>query len=117
MFRTILAAATVAVLSAGAFAQTSTPRVDARQQNQAQRIEQGTASGALTQREGQRLEQGQQRVERMERHAAADGTVTHRERYALAQAQDAQSARIARQKHDRQHDFNHNGRVDRPRRR
>lgn len=99
-----------------ASAQDATPRVDQRQARQQQRIEQGAASGALTPREANRLERGQQRVENMEDRAKADGVVTRRERAHLHQAQDVQSQRIARQKHDRQHDFNHNGRVDRPRR-
>lgn len=100
-----------------AFAQANTPRVDQRQANQDQRIEQGVASGSLTQREANRLERGQQRVDNMENRAKADGVVTRQERVHLHQAQDVQSRRIYAQKHDRQHDYNHNGRVDRPRRR
>jgi hypothetical protein len=98
-----------------AFAQANTPRVDQRQANQEQRIDQGVASGSLTQREANRLERGQQHVDNMENRAKADGVVTRGERARLHQAQDAQSARIYRQKHDRQHDYNHNGRVDRRR--
>jgi len=100
-----------------AFAQASTPRVDQRQANQEQRIDQGLSSGSLTQREANRLERGQQRVDNMENQAKADGVVTRHERAELHRAQDRQSERIYAQKHDRQHDFNHNGRVDRPRRR
>lgn len=100
-----------------AFAQANTPRVDQRQANQEQRIEQGVTSGSLTQREANRLERGQQRVDNMESRAKADGVVTRQERVRLHQAQDVQSRRIYAQKHDRQHDYNHNGRVDRPRRR
>ena len=109
--------ALVLALPVLAFAQANTPRVDQRQANQEQRIDQGVASGSLTQREANRLENGQQRVDNMENRAKADGVVTRRERARLHAAQDAQSQRIAVQKHDRQHDFNHNGRVDRPRRR
>ena len=98
-----------------AFAQVNTPRVDQRQANQEQRIDQGVASGSLTQREANRLERGQQHVDNMENRAKADGVVTRGERARLHQAQDVQSARIHRQKHDRQHDYNHNGRVDRRR--
>jgi len=98
-----------------AFAQANTPRVDQRQANQEQRIDQGVASGNLTQREANRLERGQQHVDNMENRAKADGVVTRGERARLHQAQDVQSARIHRQKHDRQHDYNHNGRVDRHR--
>ncbi len=114
---TALTAALLAVASTGASAQTETPRVDARQANQAARIDQGVASGTLTAPEARRLEAGQARVDRIEERAKADGVVTGRERARLDQAQDAQSARIHRQKHDRQHDFNHNGRIDRPARR
>ena len=113
-------AKTIAVLSlilpALAFAQVNTPRVDQRQANQERRIEQGVASGSLTQREANRLERGQQRVENMEARAKADGVVTPGERARLHQAQDVQSRRIYNQKHDRQHDYNHDGRVDRPHR-
>ena len=111
---------TIAVLSLVlptlAFAQANTPRVDQRQANQEQRIDQGVASGSLTQREANRLDRGQQRVDNMENRAKADGVVTRGERARLHQAQDVQSRRIYNQKHDRQHDYNHNGRVDRPRR-
>lgn len=114
MIRTTLAAAVLATAAAGAFAQSSLPGVDARQHAQDRRIDHGVASGALTGREAARLERGQDGVERMERRVLADGTVTHRERARLHRAQDVQGARIFRQKHDRQHDLDRNGRVDRP---
>ncbi|MBS1160673.1 MAG: hypothetical protein H6R15_3092 [Proteobacteria bacterium] len=100
-----------------ALAQANTPRVDQRAANQQQRIDQGVASGSLTPREANRLERGQLHVDRMEARAKADGVVTNRERARLHQAQDVQSRRIYSQKHDRQHDYNHNGLLDRPRRR
>lgn len=112
---------TIAVLSlvlpALAFAQANTPRVDQRQANQERRIDQGVASGSLTEREANRMERGQQRVDNMENRAKSDGVVTRGERARLHQVQEVQSRRIYAQKHDRQHDYNHNGRVDRPRRR
>lgn len=95
-----------------AAAQTSTPRVDARQQRQETRIEQGTASGALTPREADRLERGQAQIDRAENRAMADGKVGPRERARLEHLQDQQSRRIAREKHDRQTDLNHDGRND-----
>lgn len=98
-------------------AQISTPRVDQRQINQERRIEQGEASGALTGREAARLERGQARVDRIEARAKSDGVVTGRERARLERAQDVQSRAIYREKHDRQHDFNHDGVKDRPHRR
>ena len=116
--KTVKALAAIAiVLPTLAFAQANTPGIDQRQANQERRIDQGVASGSLTPREANRLERGQQRVDNMENRAKSDGVVTARERARINRAQDVQSDRIYRQKHDRQHDFNHNGRVDRPARR
>lgn len=112
LLKTLLVAAAI-VSPLAALAQ-STPVVDQRQANQERRIEQGTQSGALTEREAVRIERGQDRVQRIEDKAKADGKVTRAERVRLHQTQDAQSARIYNQKHDRQHDFNRDGRVDRP---
>lgn len=98
-----------------AFSQSNaTPGIDQRQANQEHRIEQGERSGALTPREAMRLERGQDRLQAREDRAKADSKVTPRERAGLQRAEDRESARIYRQKHDRQHDFNHDGRVDRP---
>lgn len=112
------AALLITAFTLPAFAQTaSTPRIDQRQANQDRRIDQGVQSGALTEREAARMEKGQAHVQKLEDKAAADGKVTAKERARLEHAQDVQSRRIARQKHDRQHDFNHDGRKDRPARR
>lgn len=117
MFGKIVFASLLATAGTAVFAQAATPGVDQRQVNQERRIQQGVDSGALTAREARRLEAGQDRVERMEDRAKADGVVTRQERARMHQAQNVQSQRIARQKHDRQHDFNRDGRTDRPRRR
>lgn len=99
------------------FAQSNnTPKFDERQANQERRIEQGEQSGALTQREATRLEKGQDHLQTMEDKAKSDGKVTRQERARLQHAENKQSRRIYRQKHDRQHDYNHDGKVDRPRR-
>lgn len=101
--RSILIAAIAAAFALPAAAQTqSTPRIDQRQQNQERRIEQGEKSGALTKREAARLDKGQARVQKMEDKAAADGKVSAKERVRMERAQDKQSRRIYRQKHDRQ---------------
>ena len=75
----------LAVAGAAASAQTAasapganTPRVDQRQANQEQRIDQGIASGALTKRETRRLEKEQTVINKAEDKAKADGTVTAR---------------------------------------
>jgi len=98
-----IAITAAAILSLPAYAQTqSTPRIDQRQANQAQRIEQGKHSGALNEKEAARLEKGQARVQRMEDKAAADGKITKKERRRIEHAQDVQSKKIYREKHDKQ---------------
>ena len=52
-----------------------------------------------------------------EAQVKSEGVVTRQERGRLHHAQDVQSRRLYAQKHDRQHDYNHNGRIDRPARR
>jgi len=98
-----LAFIAIAGLAFAASAQTtSTPRIDKRQANQERRIEQGERSGALNQKEAARLEKGQARVQKMEDKATADGKVTKKERRRIEHAQDQQSRRIYREKHDKQ---------------
>lgn len=116
-FASKLIAAVAIAMPVVVFAQTATPRIDQRQANQEARIQQGVQSGSLTQREAARLEHGQDHVQNMEDKAKADGVVTKRERARLEHAENVQSRRIYAQKHDRQHDFNHDGKVDRPRHR
>ncbi|MEQ1776359.1 MAG: hypothetical protein ABL891_21470 [Burkholderiales bacterium] len=104
--RSKLVVAIIAALPAIAMAQTATDareaRIDQRQANQQERIDQGVQSGQLNQRETARLEKGQARVQGMEDRAAADGKVTRQEARHIERAQDRQSARIYRQKHDKQ---------------
>ncbi len=77
-------------------------RIDQRQANQDQRINQGVQSGQLNQRETARLDRGQAHVNKMENRARADGKISKAEANRIEKAQDVQSARIYRQKHDRQ---------------
>lgn len=78
-------------------------RIDQRQTNQDKRIDQGVQSGQLNQREAARLDKGQTRVDKMENRALAnDGKIGTVEARRIEKAQDAQSARIYRQKHDKQ---------------
>ena len=92
----------------------ATPNFDQRQLNQEQRIQQGAQSGALTPKEVTKLEQGQGRLQTKEDKAKADGKVTAKEREHFQHAQDKQSEKIYREKHDRQHDYNHDGKKDHP---
>lgn len=94
----------------------ATPGVDQRQANQQQRIQQGAQSGTLTTKEVNKLEQGQAHVQKLEDKAKSDGVVTAGERARLQHAEDVQSRRIHREKRDRQHDLNHDGKKDHPRR-
>ena len=79
-----------------------TPVIDARQDNQDDRIDQGEASGELTKREANRLEAQQERIEDKEDRANADGVVTKRERASLKRSENRASRNIAKQKHDGQ---------------
>jgi hypothetical protein len=94
----VLALSGVTALAAG----TDTPRIDARQAKQEQRIDQGVASGALTPREARRLNRQQHAIDTAENKAKSDGVVTAQERKRLTKAQNASSRRIHRQKHDAQ---------------
>lgn len=102
MIRKTMAAAvfTLALASLPAWGETHTPRIDRREANQADRIEQGMNSGALTPGETARLDRGQARIQAGEAAAKADGRVTKRERLALTRAQNHQSRKIYRLKHN-----------------
>ena len=110
--RTLIAAVALIAPMLAAAQTTSTPRIDQRQANQDARIQQGVQSGSLTQKETNQLEKGQQHVQKMENKAVADGTVTKKEAGRIEHAQDQQSKKIQQQKHDRQHDYNHDGKKD-----
>ena len=78
-------------------------QVNYRQWNQDHRIQQGARSGELTRREYYRLQAQQARIDRAEdRMRWSGGRLTNRERARLDRRQDRASARIYRQKHDRQ---------------
>lgn len=104
--RSIFAAAILVSFPAVALAQSASDvrqeRIDQRQANQQERINQGAQSGQLNQAEAARLERGQAHVQRMEDRAAADGKITGHEARRIERTQDRQSARIYRQKHDKQ---------------
>jgi len=73
-----------------------------RNVNQERRIEQGIQSGQLTNREAGKLERGQARVDRAEARAGADGHVGPNEQRRIQKAENKQSRRIYREKHDAQ---------------
>jgi len=100
--KTSLIAATLAIATLGAYAQTATPRVDQREANQQARIANGAASGELTAKETNRLEKEQAAIGKTEAKAKADGTVTKAERTKLHRMQNKASRDIHHQKHDAQ---------------
>src|SRR5438874_13718642 len=70
--------------------------------NQQNRIEQGVQSGSLTTREAGKLEPGQARIDRKEARAGADGKVGPREQRRIQKAENRESRRIYKEKHDAQ---------------
>ena len=70
--------------------------------NQQQRIERGVQSGSLTTREAGKLERGQARDSRLEARAGSDGNVSKGEQRHIQHAENRQSKRIYREKHDGQ---------------
>jgi len=104
----LLAAALIAV-PASSFAQTTpTERhhINARKENQQDRIAQGVKSGQLTPRETAHLENHQVAINKEEHgmRATDHGHLTARDRHTLARQQNRQSAQIYKDKH--------NGRTD-----
>jgi len=79
-----------------------TPGIDKRERNQKARIVQGVKSGELTKGETKRLVKGQAQLHRMEARAKADGVVTKKERARLHHKANKESAKIFKNKHDKQ---------------
>ena len=82
--------------------ESETPRIDQRQANQEQRIDQGIAGGQLNEKEAALLNKQQDHIDNMENKAKADGAVTKKERAKIKHAQDRASGHIKREKHDAQ---------------
>jgi hypothetical protein len=74
----------------------------ARNVNQEKRIEAGVQNGSLTNREVSKLERGQAHVNAKEARAASDGHVIKVEQASVQRAENRQSKRIHREKHDAQ---------------
>jgi len=71
-----------------------------RNVNQQQRIVQGEKSGSLTNREAGSLEHGQAKVDNKEAKAAANGRVSASEQKGIQKAENKQSARVYKKKHN-----------------
>ena len=71
-----------------------------RNVNQQQRIQNGMDNGSLTNREAGKLERGQAHVNGREANAAANGHVGAREQRGIQRAENRQSGRVYRNKHN-----------------
>jgi len=97
--RKIVSAVVLVFASGTALAQSTGSEVQ-RNVNQQQRIEQGLQSGQLTTKEAAKAERGEARVEKMEANSNRDGNLTPAEKARIQKAQNAESADIARLKHN-----------------
>jgi hypothetical protein len=103
----LLAVTIVGLLSVAGAANADAPRtrdpgVNARQQTQRARIQQGARSGELTRRETRGAVGDQRDIRQLERGYRSDGTLTGGERRDLHREQNEASRDIHRQKHDGQ---------------
>lgn len=90
------------VFLASTFTASADPvRAEKRQEKQENRIEQGVNNGELTKREARHLKQGQRHVQHVENRVTADGVVTPKEKLRLEHAQNVQSRKIFRAKHNK----------------
>lgn len=101
-FRLLSTAAALLFTAGVAAAQTRTPVVNAREQNQRARIRQGVASGELNRREAARMRGREAGLTAEKRAMKADGVVTPQERQDLRRTENRDSRAIYRQKHDAQ---------------
>jgi len=83
-------------------AQSATPGVQARQQNQVQRIHQGVKNGELTPQEARGLAAQQKHIQLEKKIAKRDGVITPREKRHIRRDQRQANKQIYRQKHDAQ---------------
>ena len=88
-----------------AFAQTRSPRINARERRQQERISKGIANGRLTPREASRLENREASIDAREAADKSDGHFTRRERRNIEHRLNRTSRHIYRQKHDAQHGY------------
>lgn len=98
-----VAAAGLVLLSAASASAASSRNIDARQDRQADRIEDGRRSGAVTWREGMKLRAEQRRIKKVERAFESDGHLDRQERRILTNMQDRASANIRRERNDSWH--------------
>lgn len=98
----MITALTLSTVAVQADAGTRDPRVNARQHNQRDRIQQGVRSGELTRREARNAAEDQRDIRQLERAYKSDGKLTGAERADLHHEQNQASREIYREKHDAQ---------------
>ena len=76
--------------------------VNARQNRQEKRIEQGVASGELTNKEAAKLNKRQDKLEQKEARMRSDGELSNKERAKLQNDLRKSNKAIKKQKHDKQ---------------
>lgn len=102
MTAAMMATLALTALTVQAEAGTRDPRVNARQDNQRERIQQGVRSGELTRHETRNVVEDQRDIRQLERAYKSDGTLTAAERADLHHEQNQASREIYREKHDGQ---------------
>lgn len=85
-----------------AVAQTQSPVIHERRENQQQRIGNGVENGSLTAGEAARLERQESRVNKEIKNMKSDGKLTPAERATVTRQQNRLSREIYREKHDGQ---------------
>ncbi len=89
------------ILSTAAMAQSTTPYINARQENQQTRIAQGVRSGELTAGEAARLERQEAKIQHQKYEAKKHGHLNKYERAKLNRKLNKESHKIYRAKHNR----------------
>ena len=98
--RTISVCVVTLILVVGLLMPVWAGEVKAREENQQDRINQGVASGELTAKETAHLEKGEANIEAARQQALSDGKVTRKEKTRLNHAENKQSRKIYRAKHN-----------------
>lgn len=93
---------TFAAFSLGTFAQTASPVIHDRKDNQQQRIGEGVENGSLTAKEASKLEHKEAALNRETKRMKSDGQFTAAERARVQNQQNKLSKQIYNQKHDAQ---------------
>jgi hypothetical protein len=98
MKKIVLSSLFFILIGIAGYAQSATPRADAREKTERARIRRGRKSGEVTNGEAAALNKQQRHIRRTERRAKADGEVTPDEKRKLERKQDRASRNIRRAK-------------------